>query len=85
MAFEKDMNVAQERAKKIKLFAHDIHGVLTTNTVFCDVEGNRRYAFWHMDGFGDLSLMANDIKPVFLDYHVDGRRRAVPREGAEAR
>ena len=67
MAFEKDMSVAQERAKKIKIFAHDIHGVLTTNTVYCDVEGNRRYAFWHMDGFGDLSLMANDIKPVFLD------------------
>ena len=67
------MNEAKERAKKVKLFAHDIHGVLTTNTVFCDVEGNRRYAFWHMDGFGDLSLMANDIKPVFLDTtSIDG-------------
>ncbi len=73
MALEKDMNVAKERAKKIKLFAHDIHGVLTTNTVFCDVEGNRQYAFYHMDGFGDLSLMANDIKPVFLDStSIDG-------------
>jgi len=73
MPFEKDMNEAKERAKKIKVFAHDIHGVLTTNTVFCDVEGNRRYAFWHMDGFGDLSLMANDIKPVFLDTtSIDG-------------
>jgi 3-deoxy-D-manno-octulosonate 8-phosphate phosphatase (KDO 8-P phosphatase) len=73
MVFEKDLNVARERAKKVKLFAHDIHGVLTTNTVFCDVEGNRRYAFWHMDGFGDLSLMANDIKPIYLDStSIDG-------------
>jgi 3-deoxy-D-manno-octulosonate 8-phosphate phosphatase (KDO 8-P phosphatase) len=73
MPFEKDMNDAKNRAKNIKLFAHDIHGVLTTNTVFCDVEGNRRYAFWHMDGFGDLSMMANDIKIAFLDTtSIDG-------------
>ena len=73
MALEKDLNDARERAKKIKLFAHDVHGVLTTNSVFCDVEGNRRYAFWHMDGFGDLSMIANGIKPVFLDStSIDG-------------
>jgi len=73
MAFEKNINDAQDRAKKIKLFGHDIHGVLTPNQVFCDVEGNRRYAFWHLDGFGDLSLMANDIKPIYLDTtSIDG-------------
>ncbi len=73
MAFEKNLNDAMERAKKIKLFAHDIHGVLTPNQVFCDVEGNRRYAFWHMDGFGDLSFTANDIKVAFLDTtSIDG-------------
>ena len=73
MPLQKDLNVARERAKNVKLFVHDIHGVLTTNTVFCDVGGNRQYAFWHMDGFGDLSLMANEIKPVFLDTtSIDG-------------
>jgi len=67
MAFEKDINSAQERARKVKLFGHDIHGALTTNNVIVDIEGNRRYGFWHMDGFGDLSLTANDIKVAFLD------------------
>jgi 3-deoxy-D-manno-octulosonate 8-phosphate phosphatase (KDO 8-P phosphatase) len=42
MSFETDMQNAQERAKKVRLFAHDIHGVLTTNNLFCDVEGNKR-------------------------------------------
>jgi 3-deoxy-D-manno-octulosonate 8-phosphate phosphatase (KDO 8-P phosphatase) len=73
MAFEKDIGSATEKARKVKLFAHDIHGVLTSNTVFCDVEGNRRYGFWHMDGFGDLSLTANDIKIAYLDTtSIDG-------------
>jgi 3-deoxy-D-manno-octulosonate 8-phosphate phosphatase (KDO 8-P phosphatase) len=73
MAFEKDLNNAQERARKVKLFGHDIHGVLTQNNLFCDIEGNRRYGFWHMDGFGDLSLTANDIKVAFLDTtSIDG-------------
>lgn len=73
MAFEKDMNKAQERARKVKLFGHDIHGTLTTNNVIVDIEGNRRYGFWHMDGFGDLSLTANDIKVAFLDTtSIDG-------------
>ncbi|OPX94305.1 MAG: 3-deoxy-D-manno-octulosonate 8-phosphate phosphatase KdsC [Syntrophorhabdus sp. PtaB.Bin006] len=73
MAFEKNINDATERAKKIKLFAHDIHGVLTPNQIYCDVEGNRRYAFWHMDGFGDLSFTANDVKVAFLDTtSIDG-------------
>jgi|SRR4030043_1618830 3-deoxy-D-manno-octulosonate 8-phosphate phosphatase (KDO 8-P phosphatase) len=67
MTFEKDLQKAKERAKKVKLFAHDVHGVLTPNTFFCDVEGNRRYSFWHMDGFGDLSLTANGIQIAFLD------------------
>lgn len=73
MAFEKDINNARERARKVKLFGHDIHGALTSNTLFCDIEGNRRYGFWHMDGFGDLSLTANDIKIAFLDTtSIDG-------------
>ena len=67
MAFEKDVNDAQERARRVKLFGHDVHGVLTSNMLFCDTEGNRRYGFWHMDGFGDLSLTANDIKVAYLD------------------
>jgi 3-deoxy-D-manno-octulosonate 8-phosphate phosphatase (KDO 8-P phosphatase) len=70
---EKNTNNAQERAQKVKLFGHDIHGVLTNNTLTCDIEGNRRYGFWHMDGFGDLSLTANDIKIAFLDTtSIDG-------------
>ena len=73
MAFQKDIKDAEERAKKIKLFGHDIHGVLTSNTLFCDIEGNRQYGFWHMDGFGDLSLTANGIGVVFLDStSIDG-------------
>jgi 3-deoxy-D-manno-octulosonate 8-phosphate phosphatase (KDO 8-P phosphatase) len=67
MAFEKDKNNAKERAKKVKLFAHDVHGVLTPNTFLCDIEGRRKYTFWHMDGFGDLSLTANGIQIAFLD------------------
>ncbi len=73
MAFEKDINNAQERARKVKLFGHDIHGVLTNNSLTCDIEGNRRYGFWHMDGFGDLSLTANEMKIAFLDTtSIDG-------------
>ncbi len=73
MTLEKDVNEAKERARKVKLFGHDIHGVLTANAVFCDIEGNKRYGFWHMDGFGDLSLFANDIKIAYLDTtSIDG-------------
>lgn len=67
MDFVKDLEKAKEKAKKVRLFAHDVHGVLTPNTFFCDIEGKRRYAFWHMDGFGDLSLTANGIQIAFLD------------------
>jgi 3-deoxy-D-manno-octulosonate 8-phosphate phosphatase (KDO 8-P phosphatase) len=67
MSFEKDLEIAKEKAEKVKLFVHDIHGVLTPNVIFCDVEGQRRYSFWHMDGFGDLSLTANGIKIAYLD------------------
>ncbi len=67
MAFEKDQAKASEKARQVKLFAHDIHGVLTPNTFYCDVNGQRRFGFWHMDGFGDLSLKANGIKVFFLD------------------
>jgi 3-deoxy-D-manno-octulosonate 8-phosphate phosphatase (KDO 8-P phosphatase) len=67
MAGEEDLAKAKEKAKKVKLLAHDIHGVLTPNTFMVDVEGKRRYTFWHMDGFGDLSLNMNGVRPVFLD------------------
>lgn len=67
MAYEKTLSEALERAKKVKLFAHDVHGVLTQNTFICDIEGRRKYGFWHMDGFGDLSLTANGIQIAFLD------------------
>ncbi len=67
MALEKDLEKAKEKAKKVKLFAHDVHGVLTPNTFLCDIEGRRKYTFWHMDGFGDLSLTANGIQIAFLD------------------
>ena len=39
MAFEKDLEKAKEKAKKVNLFAHDVHRVLTTKTILCDVEG----------------------------------------------
>jgi len=67
MGFDKDRDKAREKAKKVKLFAHDVHGVLTQNNFYCDVEGRRRYGFWHMDGFGDLSLSANGIRIAYLD------------------
>ena len=67
MAGEKDLEKAKAKAKNVKLFAHDIHGVLTPNTFMVDIEGKRRYTFWHMDGFGDLSLHMNGVKPVYLD------------------
>jgi len=67
MAGEKDLQKAKDKAKNVRLFAHDIHGVLTPNTFMVDIEGKRKYSFWHMDGFGDLSLHANGIKIVFLD------------------
>jgi 3-deoxy-D-manno-octulosonate 8-phosphate phosphatase (KDO 8-P phosphatase) len=73
MAGEKDLEKAKEKAKKLKLFAHDIHGVLTPNTFMVDIEGQRRYTFWHMDGFGDLSLNMNGVRPVYLDTSsIDG-------------
>jgi 3-deoxy-D-manno-octulosonate 8-phosphate phosphatase (KDO 8-P phosphatase) len=73
MEFQKDVQNARERARNVKLFGHDIHGTLTTNTLFCDIEGNRRYGFWHMDGFGDLSLFANEIRIAYLDTtSIDG-------------
>lgn len=81
MSSEKNMEQAKEKAARVKLFAHDIHGVLTPNTFFCDVEGRRRYSFWHMDGFGDLSLFANGIKVAFLDStSVDGEGHFRARE-----
>lgn len=67
MTVDKDQAKAQEKASQVQLFAHDIHGVLTPNTFYCDVTGGRRFGFWHMDGFGDLSLKANGIQVIFLD------------------
>jgi len=67
MSFEKNLEIAKEKARKVKLFGHDIHGVLTLNNFYCDIEGKKRTGFWHMDGFGDLSLIANGISIAFLD------------------
>ncbi|TDA69634.1 MAG: hypothetical protein D9V47_05125 [Clostridia bacterium] len=73
MGLKKDRETAVEKATKVKLFAHDVHGVLTSSAFFCDIEGRRQYSFWHMDGFGDLSLSANGIRIAFLDTtSVDG-------------
>lgn len=73
MVPEEKLKAAKTKAAKVKLFGHDIHGVLTPNTFYCDVEGKRRYGFWHMDGFGDLSLTANGVRVAFLDTtSVDG-------------
>jgi 3-deoxy-D-manno-octulosonate 8-phosphate phosphatase (KDO 8-P phosphatase) len=70
---EKDIADARKRARKLKLFVHDVHGVRTSETLSCDVEGRRLYGFWHMDGFGDLSLTANGVGVAFLDTtSIDG-------------
>lgn len=52
-----DINLAAEKAKKLKLIILDVHGVLTTNEVLYDGEGNRYRAFNHEDGFGANILM----------------------------
>lgn len=52
-----DINLAIEKAKKIKLLILDVHGVLTTNEVLYDGTGNRYRAFNHEDGFGANILM----------------------------
>jgi 3-deoxy-D-manno-octulosonate 8-phosphate phosphatase (KDO 8-P phosphatase) len=66
-SFKKDVKKAIEKAKKVKLVAHDVHGVLTNNTLFCDVEGRRQYSFLHQDGFGHLSLKRLGTEVAFLD------------------
>jgi 3-deoxy-D-manno-octulosonate 8-phosphate phosphatase (KDO 8-P phosphatase) len=67
MEYEKDVQKAIEKAKRVKLVAHDVHGVLTDNTFFCDVEGRRKYSFLHQDGFGHLSFKRLGIEVAFLD------------------
>lgn len=52
-----DMHLINEKAKKIKLMVLDVHGVLTTNEVLYDGEGNRYRTFNHEDGFGVNILM----------------------------
>ncbi len=54
---EKDLPVAVEKAKKIKLVILDVHGVLTPTDVLYDSEGNRYRTFSHDDGFGANCLM----------------------------
>lgn len=66
-SFEKDISKAIAKAKKIKLVAQDVHGVLTNNTFFCDVDGRRKYSFLHQDGFGHLSFKRLGIQVAFLD------------------
>lgn len=59
---DKNMSLAVEKARKIKLVVLDVHGVLTTNEVLYDQEGNRYRAFNHEDGFGSNALMASGIE-----------------------
>lgn len=57
-----DRVVVEEKAKKIKLVILDVHGVLTTNIVLYDGEGNRYRSFNHEDGFGANILMLCGIE-----------------------
>jgi 3-deoxy-D-manno-octulosonate 8-phosphate phosphatase (KDO 8-P phosphatase) len=66
-SFKKDLNKATEKAKRVKLVAQDVHGVLTNNTFFCDVEGRRQYSFLHQDGFGHLSFKRLGTEVAILD------------------
>lgn len=59
---KRDLSQAIEKAKKIKLLVLDVHGVLTTNEVLYDSEGNRYRAFNHEDGFGCNALMLCGIE-----------------------
>lgn len=67
MTIQKDISKAAEKAKNVKLVAHDVHGVLTNNTFFCDQEGRRKYSFLHQDGFGHLSFIRLGIQVAYLD------------------
>lgn len=57
-----DLNAAAEKARKIKLVIFDVHGVLTTNDVIYDGQGNRYRVFNHEDGFGSNALMACGVE-----------------------
>ena len=57
-----DLDLAVEKAKKIKLIILDVHGVLTTNDVIYNSEGGRYRVFNHEDGFGANALMASGIE-----------------------
>lgn len=57
-----DLNVAIEKAKKVKLIILDVHGVLTTNDVIYDSDGSRYRIFNHEDGFGANALMASGVE-----------------------
>ncbi len=58
----RDLALAVEKAKKIKLLILDVHGVLTTNDVIYNQEGGRYRVFSHEDGFGCNALMLCGIE-----------------------
>lgn len=61
------MEKSLAKAGTVKLFVHDIHGVLTRNTFFCDAGGRIHHGWHRMDGFGALSLLSNGIHVALLD------------------
>ncbi|MDO9535688.1 MAG: HAD-IIIA family hydrolase [Bacillota bacterium] len=63
---QKNVAEAVERAKKIKLIVFDVHGVLTTNDVIYDSEGNRSRVFCHEDGFGCNAMMLMGIEVAVI-------------------
>ncbi len=63
---QKDLSLAAEKAKKIKLIILDVHGVLTTNDVIYDAQGGRYRVFNHEDGFGANALMASGIEMAVI-------------------
>lgn len=51
--------------QKVKLFAHDVHGVLTQSTFICDIERRRKYGFWHMMGLATSLLRRMESRLLF--------------------
>ncbi|MDA8211064.1 MAG: HAD hydrolase family protein [Clostridia bacterium] len=63
---QKNLALAVEKAKQIKLVILDVHGVLTPPEVLYDQEGNRYRAFAHEDGFGINALMACKVEVAVI-------------------
>lgn len=55
------------KAARIRLLAHDVHGILTSNQFLCDSHDKVHHQGYRMDGFGELSMLANGIRVALLD------------------